>query len=193
MRRALIPNPPRPYLFPLRSIIQPAAFPTPYSVRAQFSSDSQHFESQSSTEPRSSRDPKVKGHKVQEWRGSSTEDHATNRAAKNDITDPEVEGVAKGQKEREESAGIADATKSSATTQRDLGQNKKKAKEEHPKAPEPVIGMNDERGSVSHFCPPMILRISFQMLTFTSIEGLMNAIHLLDLRSHLQSFGLCIH
>lgn len=40
---------------------------------------------------------------------------------------------------------------SSATTERDLGRNAKRAKEEHPKSPEPIIGMNDERGEVSLF------------------------------------------
>lgn len=150
MRRSLIPNPPRPYLFPLSAILQPASFHTPHSVRAQFSSNSDQSQQQQSTsEPHSSRSSGVKGHKFQEWKGSSTEDHAVNRAAKNDITDPEVEGVASGRAEKQQNSGVADSAMSGATTERDLGRNAKRAKEEHPKSPEPIIGMNDERGEVS--------------------------------------------
>lgn len=145
MRRSLIPNPPRPYLLPLSAILQPASFHTPHSVRAEFSS-SNSLQNQQSTSDRSST---VKGHKFQEWKGSSPADHAINRAAKNDITDPEVEGVAKGRAEKQRNSGIADSTMSGATTERDLGRNAQRAKEEHPKSPEPIIGMNDERGEVS--------------------------------------------
>lgn len=52
-------------------------------------------------------------------------------------------------KEKEEYHGISDHSKSHATTQRDGLSHGRKAKEEHPKAPEPIIGMNDERGKVS--------------------------------------------
>ncbi|KUL88669.1 hypothetical protein ZTR_05170 [Talaromyces verruculosus] len=152
MRRSLIPNPPRPYILPFSAILQPASFYTPHSVRAQFSSTShqnQRQQQQSTSEPRSSRSSGVKGHKFQEWKGSSTADHAVNRAAKNDITDPEVEGVATGRAEKQRNSDIADSTMSGATTERDLGRNAKRAKEEHPKSPEPIIGMNDERGEVS--------------------------------------------
>ena len=38
------------------------------------------------------------------------------------------------------------STSSQATSQRDVRDNNKRAKEEHPEAPEPVIGMNEERG-----------------------------------------------
>uniref|UniRef100_A0A093UXB5 Uncharacterized protein n=1 Tax=Talaromyces marneffei PM1 TaxID=1077442 RepID=A0A093UXB5_TALMA len=150
MHRSLIPNPPRPYLFPLNAILQPASFHTPHSVRARFSSDSLQTQQQNS-ESHSSRSSTVKGHKFQEWKGSSTADHATNRAAKNDVTDPEVEGVVKGRAEKQRSSGLADSTMSGAMTERDLGRNAKRAKEEHPKSPEPIIGMNDERGEVSLF------------------------------------------
>lgn len=40
---------------------------------------------------------------------------------------------------------------SSAISEKDHGDQNKKAKEDHPEAPGPVIGMNDERGGVS-FC-----------------------------------------
>lgn len=38
---------------------------------------------------------------------------------------------------------------SQAISRRDEDQSNKKAKRDHPEAPEPVIGMNEERGSVS--------------------------------------------
>jgi len=84
-----------------------------------------------------------------DWTGTSTEDHAVNRAKKKDITDPEIESTASGLQEHVENDGIADGSKSQATTRRDLGRNNKRAKDEHPAAPEPVIGMNDEKGHVS--------------------------------------------
>ena len=42
---------------------------------------------------------------------------------------------------------------SQATTQKDHGNNNQRAKEDHPEAPGPVIGMNDERGGVGVFLP----------------------------------------
>lgn len=135
--RLLTPNPPRPYLLSIQSILQPATIPTPTSVRVRFKGDDVN--------------PRVKNHPVQEWKGSSSEDHAVNRTKRKDTTDPETENSAKGQAEREEYDGIAEKSKSQATTQRDLGQHNKRAKEEHPAAPEPVIGMNDEKGRVSCF------------------------------------------
>lgn len=38
---------------------------------------------------------------------------------------------------------------SSAANEKDYGNQNKKAKEENPEAPGPVLGMNDERGGVS--------------------------------------------
>ncbi|KAL1969477.1 hypothetical protein VTN77DRAFT_8915 [Rasamsonia byssochlamydoides] len=133
VRRILILRPPRPYLFPLRSILQPASLPTPNSVRARLKGDTIH----------------AKG-AFNDWTGTTTQDHAINRANNKDITDPEIESTVSGRQEHVENEGIADQSKSQATTQRDLGRNSKRAKEEHPAAPEPVIGMNDERGEVSH-------------------------------------------
>lgn len=54
--------------------------------------------------------------------------------------------MVKGRAEKQRSSGLADSTMSGAMTERDLGRNAKRAKEEHPKSPEPIIGMNDERG-----------------------------------------------
>jgi hypothetical protein len=96
------------------------------------------------------------------WSGASTEDHTINKAKKGDTTDPQAEAAAFGQQEREENRGIADRTKSQATTERDLGRNNKRAKEDHPKAPEPIIGMNDEKGQVSLYSLDVcILKPSF--------------------------------
>jgi hypothetical protein len=52
---------------------------------------------------------------------------------------------------------------SQATSRKDERNNNKRAKEDHPEAPEPVIGMNEERGGVSS------ARSQFQMPTLSSI------------------------
>lgn len=146
----LLPSQTCPYVSPLRALLQPAPLHGPTIIRARFATDNGSTQSKYSTETsHSSRSSNVNGHRFQEWKGSSTQDHATNRAARNDITDPEVEGVAKGIAERQQNSGIADSTLSGATTQRDLRGSAKRAKTEHPKSPEPIIGMNDERGEVS--------------------------------------------
>jgi len=132
-RRFLLPNPPRPYLLPLQSIIQPATIFTPQSVSARFKSN-----------------PSKDRHPFQDWAGTSPRDHTVNRVKEGDTTDPEVKGAADSRQEREESGGIANNTKSQATTERDQRQNNRRAKEDHPAAPEPVIGMNDERGEKGH-------------------------------------------
>lgn len=79
---------------------------------------------------------------------SSTKDHAVDRAKRGDTTDPTTDAAAAGMKEREEKEGQADRSKSQATTQRQGSQEADKAKKEHPNAPSPIIGMNDERGRV---------------------------------------------
>ncbi|KAH8698546.1 hypothetical protein BGW36DRAFT_294439 [Talaromyces proteolyticus] len=137
MLRLPTPNLPRPYILPVRSILQPASTPTLSNVRARFRTDDSHSG--------------VKGHPFQEWKGSSTQHHAVNRARNNDVTDPEVEAAQQGREEHIQNQGIADATKSGATTQRDLRHSTKRAKEEHPHAPQPIIGMTDEKGEVSGF------------------------------------------
>lgn len=70
------------------------------------------------------------------------------RSKKNDNTDPTVEGASSGMKDREESEGVARSDKPQAATEREGLKHWKKAKKEHPKAPEPIIGMNDERAQV---------------------------------------------
>lgn len=85
---------------------------------------------------------------TEDWKGTPTHENATHRAKKHDVTDPEVEATDAGLREREENEGIADETKQQGTTERQGLKFNRKAKEERPNAPEPVIGMNDERGQV---------------------------------------------
>ncbi|KAJ6109178.1 hypothetical protein N7486_001412 [Penicillium sp. IBT 16267x] len=80
------------------------------------------------------------------WKGASTDDHTTQKKQRGDTYDVPSSASASGQKERQQSEGIADKTKSQGMTQRGGVEHGKKAKAEHPAAPEPVIGMNDERG-----------------------------------------------
>lgn len=82
------------------------------------------------------------------WTGKFSNEHAVNRKRVNDTTDPGTAAVNAGMEDRRESEFIADPTKSEATTERGGLRAERKAKEEHPKAPEPVIGMNDERARV---------------------------------------------
>ncbi|KKA20476.1 hypothetical protein T310_5495 [Rasamsonia emersonii CBS 393.64] len=134
-RQLLIPCPPRPYLFPLQSILLPTSIPTPNSVRARLKGDTVHDHAKRAA--------------FKDWTGTTTQDHAVNRASNRDITDPEIESTVAGLQERDENEGIADQSKSHATTERDSGRHSKRAKEESPAAPEPVIGMTDEKGHSS--------------------------------------------
>lgn len=85
---------------------------------------------------------------TKEWKGAHTEEHSIPRAKRGDTKDPSADAVASGMEERDVNEGIADDTKSQATTQRGGLKEERKAKKEHPAAPEPIIGMNDERGGV---------------------------------------------
>ncbi|KAJ5728834.1 uncharacterized protein N7483_003342 [Penicillium malachiteum] len=87
---------------------------------------------------------------TKEWKGASTEDHNTRRSQKGDTHDPASSAAAAGMKERKANEGIADETKSSGITQRGGVKHGRKAKQEHPAAPEPIIGMNDERAQKGH-------------------------------------------
>ena len=42
------------------------------------------------------------------------------------------------------------STQSQATSQKDSRNNNERAEKDHPEAPRPVIGMNEERGSKGH-------------------------------------------
>ncbi|KAL3468011.1 hypothetical protein BJX64DRAFT_246688 [Aspergillus heterothallicus] len=83
---------------------------------------------------------------TKDWKGSSGEKHATHRVQKeNDATDPQTIGSKRSMNDREENYGTGNSAKSDAATERGGRKNERKVKEDHPKAPEPVIGMNDER------------------------------------------------
>lgn len=148
MRKILIPSPPRPYLFPLQSILLPTSIPTPNSVRARLKGDNAVHHNHHHNHHAKGR---ARAAAFKDWTGTTTQDHAVTRAGKKDITDPEIESTVAGLQERVENEGIADQSKSHATTERDLGRHSKRAKEESPAAPEPVIGMTDEKGHVSLF------------------------------------------
>lgn len=74
------------------------------------------------------------------WKGSSGEDHITNSK---DELDVHSAGAKAGKRDR-----ATDDKQSSAASEHDSRQDNKRAKEDHPEAPGPVIGMNDERGGV---------------------------------------------
>ncbi|KAJ5097441.1 hypothetical protein N7456_008162 [Penicillium angulare] len=84
------------------------------------------------------------------WKGASTDDHTIQRSKRGDTHDPTADAAAAGMKEREVNEGIADRSKSQGTTQRGGVAQGRKAKQEHPAAPEPIIGMNDERAQKGH-------------------------------------------
>jgi hypothetical protein len=73
--------------------------------------------------------------------GRHSNDHAVNRAEQ---LDPQSQASHSGMEAHEKGE-----KGSQALSRRDEGQFQKKAKEQHPEAPGPVLGMNDERGGVS--------------------------------------------
>ncbi|KAL4914065.1 hypothetical protein BDW62DRAFT_213777 [Aspergillus aurantiobrunneus] len=92
---------------------------------------------------------RLKSGVTKDWKGSSGEKHATHRVQKEkDETDPQTIGSSRSMKDREQSFGEANSGESHAATETGGRENEKKAKKEHPKAPEPIIGMNDERAQV---------------------------------------------
>ncbi|KAL4934152.1 uncharacterized protein BDV17DRAFT_2009 [Aspergillus undulatus] len=83
---------------------------------------------------------------AQDWKGSSGEKHTTHRVEiEKDRTDPQTIASDRSMKDREQNFGGGASGESDATTETGGRQNEKKVKKDHPKAPEPVIGMNDER------------------------------------------------
>lgn len=76
------------------------------------------------------------------WEGRQPEEHVTNREDGLDIQS----SASKSGKQERAAGGSA---QSSAASEKDHGDQNRKAKEDHPEAPGPVIGMNDERGGVS--------------------------------------------
>ncbi|OJJ73559.1 hypothetical protein ASPBRDRAFT_28779 [Aspergillus brasiliensis CBS 101740] len=146
LHNLLVPRPPTPCLLPLRSIWQPAAIHTPRSVQARLNSGLS-----------------------KDWKGTGAEDHAVDRTQKSDTTDPTTDAAASVMQDRKEGQG--DDAKPQGATERGGSQHGKKAKQEHPKAPEPIIGMNDERGHVSVNTKPMQAYRSVVKLAEVSFLG----------------------
>ena len=77
-----------------------------------------------------------------DWSGRQGHEHVTNRK---DELDVQSGASQSGKRER-----AADDNKASqGTSEKDSGNQNEQAKKDHPEAPGPVIGMNDERGEVS--------------------------------------------
>ena len=90
------------------------------------------------------------------WEGRQPEEHVTNRKDEFDI---QSSASKSGKQERAAAGGDGESGQSSATSEKDHGNQNEKAKKDHPEAPGPVIGMNDERGGVSGlFSPRLFLR-----------------------------------
>ena len=81
---------------------------------------------------------------TKDWSGSKQPDHITNQT---DELNVQSSASHSGKRAKAE-----DSSNSSATSDKDQGNNNERAKKDHPEAPGPVIGMNDERGGVSFLC-----------------------------------------
>lgn len=79
------------------------------------------------------------------WEGRQASEHVTNSK---DELNVQSSAFSSGKKAR-----ASDLENSSATSEKDHGNQNEKAKKDHPEAPSPVIGMNDERGRVSRIVP----------------------------------------
>ena len=77
-----------------------------------------------------------------DWSGRKADEHVSNRKDELD-----VQSAASQSGHRERATG--DEKQSQATTEKDSGNQNEQAQRDHPEAPGPVIGMNDERGQVS--------------------------------------------
>ncbi|KAL8769638.1 MAG: hypothetical protein Q9209_004435 [Squamulea sp. 1 TL-2023] len=78
------------------------------------------------------------------WSGRQPSEHTTNRQDELDVHSGASKSGARQKIEDDEHEG------SSAASQKDPGNQNEKAKKDHPEAPGPVIGMNDERGGKGH-------------------------------------------
>ena len=77
---------------------------------------------------------------TKDWDGRQPQDHVTNSDNELDI---QSSASKSGKQQRAE-----ESHPTSAATEKDTGNNNEQAKKDHPEAPGPVIGMNDERGGV---------------------------------------------
>lgn len=109
-----------------------------------------------------------------DWEGSSKEKHTTHRVKEEkDYTDPQTIGASRTMQDREENYGVGNTGMSNAATERGGLKNEKATKKEHPKAPEPIIGMNDERAQVSCCCCQYLDKTMLTTLIERSIFVLM--------------------
>ena len=84
---------------------------------------------------------------TKDWQGRQPSEHVTNQ--KDDLN-IHASASQSGQGDRMKDAhSSSDSGQSQATTEKDKGGQNAQAKRDHPEAPGPVIGMNDERGGVS--------------------------------------------
>lgn len=77
-----------------------------------------------------------------DWQGRQADEHITNST-----DELNVQASASQSAKRDRAAG-AQESNSQATGEKDAGNQNEQAKKDHPEAPTPVIGMNDERGQV---------------------------------------------
>ena len=77
------------------------------------------------------------------WAGRQPTEHVNDRV---DELDVQSSASKSGKRQR---VGDSEHVGSSATSEKDPGNQNEQAKKDHPEAPGPVIGMNDERGGVS--------------------------------------------
>ncbi|EXJ77211.1 hypothetical protein A1O3_10369 [Capronia epimyces CBS 606.96] len=129
MPRFLAPRPCNPWTMYTSSVLRSRGLCHPLisiSVRAPLSTTSLLLAKDPSSTPG--------------WEGRGPESHAVNRSQ----LDPQSQGAQQGIKDHEDGKEGGQAI-----SRKDEGNANKKAKKEHPKAPEPVIGMNDERGEFS--------------------------------------------
>ena len=99
---------------------------------------------------------------TKDWEGRQPEEHVANQDHHIDI---HASASVEGRKER--STG---SRGESASSEKDHKLGNQKAKEDHPEAPGPVIGMNDERGGVSIF-NPFLLEADMLMIRQKGHDG----------------------
>lgn len=88
----------------------------------------------------------AKNTNISDWAGRPASEHVTNR----DDNEPDIQSSAS-KSGKEERTGESGYVGSGAANEKDLGNQNEQAKKDHPEAPGPVLGMNDERGGVSSF------------------------------------------
>ena len=89
--------------------------------------------------------PFTSGSVFRKWEGRKADEHVVNRE---DELDVHSEASQSGMREREKD----DPDHSQGTSEKDKGKHNERAEKDHPEAPKPVIGMNDEKGGVSVAC-----------------------------------------